>query len=210
MKCCNQNDILFTPLYDESFVRKFIGMEGYFANSDKELMRKIQDDSFISKVKNTVIDDKDRNFGYGKKIVKIISDSEDNRQYTNFLPKNKVFECNQYTFCTSIQALYCLIVFFHTDSNSLDLNFGTLDLFDYLKGAILHLRDKYTKKEYAVKIRNLNERKIDKSYSEIFINGKSLIWWFNNYEIFTDKWQPFGVIIDDPKDLYPLDPIDER
>lgn len=89
MKCCNQNDILFTPLYDESFVRKFIGMEGYFANSDKELMRKIQDDSFISKVKNTVIDDKDRNFGYGKKIVKIISDSEDNRQYTNFLPKNK-------------------------------------------------------------------------------------------------------------------------
>ena len=72
------------------------------------------------------------------------------------------------------------------------------------------MRDKYTKKEYAVKIRNLNERKIDKSYSEIFINGKSLIWWFNNYEIFTDKWQPFGVIIDDPKDLYPLDPIDER
>lgn len=198
MKCCNDNDILFTPLYDESFVQKFIGMEGYFANSEKELMRKIQDDSFISKIKDTVID---------YRTVKVISDSEDNRQYTFFLPKNKVFECNQYTFCTSIQALYCLIVFFHTDSNSLDLNFGTLDLFDYLKGAILHLRDKYTKKEYAVKIRNLNERKIDKSYSEIFINGKSLIWWFNNYEIFTDKWQPFGVIIDDPKDL---NPIDER
>ena len=27
----------------------------------------------------------------------------------------------------------------------------------------------------------------------------------------TDKWQPFGVIIDDPKDLYPIDErYDER
>ena len=202
MKCCNENDILFTSLYDESFVRKFIGMEGYFANSEKELMRKIQDISFISKITDVVIK---YDYDFGRDVVKVISDAEDNRLYIRFLPKNKVFECNQYRFCTSIQDLYCLIVFFHTDSNSLDLNFGVLDLFDYLKGAILHLRDKYTKKEYAVKIRNLNERKIDESYSEIFINGKSLIWWFNNYEIFTDKWQPFGVIIDDPKDLTPID-----
>uniref|UniRef100_UPI003FEFE4C8 hypothetical protein n=1 Tax=Succinivibrio sp. TaxID=2053619 RepID=UPI003FEFE4C8 len=55
MKCCSEEDILYTTRHNELYVRKYVGMEGYFANSTKELMRKIQDDSFISKIKDTVI-----------------------------------------------------------------------------------------------------------------------------------------------------------
>ena len=208
MKCCNKEDILYTTVNDELYVRKYVGMEGYLANSTEELMEKIQNPFFISKIKDTRIEPSSVPFSY-EEVTKVISENEEYR-YCIFLPKDKVFEYDQFRDCKSVQELYSLIVYFTTDSNSIDLNFGTLDLFDYLTGSILHLRDKSTKKEYAVKIRNLNEKKYDDSYSEIFINGKSLYWWFCDYEIFTDKWQPFGVIIDDPKDLYPLDPIDER
>lgn len=208
MKCCNKEDILYTTVNDELYVRKYVGMEGYLANSTEELMEKIQNPFFISKIKDTRIEPSSVPFSY-EEVTKVISENEKYR-YCIFLPKDKVFEYDQFRDCKSVQELYSLIVYFTTDSNSIDLNFGTLDLFDYLTGSILHLRDKSTKKEYAVKIRNLNEKKYDDSYSEIFINGKSLYWWFCDYEIFTDKWQPFGVIIDDPKDLSPLDPIDER
>lgn len=108
MKCCNQNDILFTPLYDESFVRKFIGMEGYFANSDKELMRKIQDDSFISKVKNTVIDAPSDFDWCPLYYTEVISDV-DNSPYCIFLPKDKVFEFNQFMVSTAFKERFKLV-----------------------------------------------------------------------------------------------------
>lgn len=206
MKCCNKEDILYTTRHNELYVRKYVGMEGYLANSTEELMKKIQDDSFISKIKDTVVGSPNDFDWRPLYYTEVISENGKDR-YCIFLPKDKVFEYDQFRDCKSVQELYRLIVYYDTNINSDNLNFGVLDLFDYLTGSILHLRDKSTKKEYAVKIRNLNEKKYDDSYSEIFINGKSLYWWFCDYEIFTDKWQPFGVIVQNPKNLKPIEEI---
>ena len=40
MKCCNKEDILYTTGHNELYVRKYVGMEGYLANSTEELMEK--------------------------------------------------------------------------------------------------------------------------------------------------------------------------
>lgn len=40
MKCCNKEDILYTTGHNELYVRKYVGMEGYLANSTEELMKK--------------------------------------------------------------------------------------------------------------------------------------------------------------------------
>lgn len=40
MKCCNKEGILYTTAHNELYVRKYVGMEGYLANSTEELMKK--------------------------------------------------------------------------------------------------------------------------------------------------------------------------
>ena len=111
-------------------------MEGYFANSTKELMRKIQDDSFISKIKDTVIaapsdfdwcplyyteviSDVDNSpyciFLVGSEMcirdryyTEVISDV-DNSPYCIFLPKDKVFEFNQFMVSTAFKERFKLV-----------------------------------------------------------------------------------------------------
>ena len=108
MKCCSEEDILYTTRHNELYVRKYVGMEGYFANSTKELMRKIQDDSFISKIKDTVIAAPSDFDWCPLYYTEVISDV-DNSPYCNFLPKDKVFEFNQFMVSTAFKERFKLV-----------------------------------------------------------------------------------------------------
>lgn len=108
MKCCSEEDILYTTRHNELYVRKYVGMGGYFANSTKELMRKIQDDSFISKIKDTVIAAPSDFDWCPLYYTEVISDV-DNSPYCIFLPKDKVFEFNQFMVSTAFKERFKLV-----------------------------------------------------------------------------------------------------
>lgn len=108
MKCCNKEDILYTTGHNELYVRKYVGMEGYLANSTEELMEKIQNPFFISKIKDTVIAAPSDFDWCPLYYTEVISDV-DNSPYCIFLPKDNVFEFNQFMVSTAFKERFKLV-----------------------------------------------------------------------------------------------------
>lgn len=108
MKCCNKEDILYTTGHNELYVRKYVGMEGYLANSTEELMEKIQNPFFISKIKDTVVGSPNDFDWRPLYYTEVISENEKDR-YCIFLPKDKVFEFNQFMVSTAFKEHFKLV-----------------------------------------------------------------------------------------------------